>query len=424
MAARRAVITGIGVSTPLGLDAATYWAGLIEGRSGVRPLTLFDASQYPVTFGGELPGFEPRKALSGKEERKALKMMARPITIGVACASAAFADAGLAKGKLDPDRFGVEFGSSLIPTDLDDLTAAALASSSGVPGDVDYAKWGKEGIPAIQPLWMLKYLPNMVACHTSILHDARGPNNSITETDVAGLLAMGEAFRILQRDCADFFLCGASDSKLNILSLARHCLFADLSKRNAEPAKACRPFDRGRDGWVVSEGAGVFGLEELEHAKKRGARIDAELVGFGSAFDRDFSGDGILRAAKAALKQAGIEPSDLDHVNAHGQSTLDGDAWEARGIAKIVGRDVPVFAPKSYLGCMSSAGAPAEVAASILAFRHGTLPATLNYETPDPACPIQVSREPRPITKRYFLKLSMTELGQVGAAVFQRWEGN
>lgn len=423
MALRRAVITGLGVHTPVGLDPAAYWAALTEGRSGVRPLTLFDASQYPVTFGGELPGFDPRKALAGKEERKALKMMARPITIGVSCASAAFADAGLAKGKLDPDRFGVEFGSSLIPTDLDDLVYASQLSSTGGPGDVDYAKWGKEGIPAIQPLWMLKYLPNMVACHTSIFHDARGPNNSITETDVAGLLAIGEAFRILQRDRADFFLCGASDSKLNTLSLARHCLFAELSKRNDAPEKACRPFDRGRDGWIVSEGAGVFGLEDLAHAQKRGARIDAEIIGFGSAFDRDFSGDGIVRAAGAALKQAGITTSELDHINAHGQSTIDGDAWEARGIAKLVGKDVTVFAPKSYLGCMSSAGAPAEIAASLLALRHGTLPATLNYDSPDPSCPIHVGKEPRPIAKPCFLKLSMTELGQVAAAVFRRWDG-
>jgi 3-oxoacyl-[acyl-carrier-protein] synthase II len=423
MTSRRAVITGIGVYCPLGLDTNAYWSALTEGRSGVRPLTLFDASQYPITFGGELPGFDARKALSGKEERKALKMMARPIVVGVACASAAFADAGLAKGKLDPDRFGVEFGSSLIPTELDDLIYASLASSDGVPGNVDYAKWGKDGIPAIQPLWMLKYLPNMVACHTSIFHDARGPNNSITETDVAGLLAIGEAFRILQRDRADFFLCGAADSKLNMLSMARHCLFADLSRRNDDPARASRPFDRHRDGWVISEGAGVLALEELTHAQKRGARIEAELIGFGSAFDRDFSGDGIVRAARAAMAQAGVSVGEIDHINAHGQSTVDGDAWEARGISRLVGRDVPVFAAKSYFGCLSSAGAPVEIAASLLAMKHGTLPGTLNYETPDPACPVQVLREPRPVSRPCFLKLSMTELGQVAAAVFRRWDG-
>jgi 3-oxoacyl-[acyl-carrier-protein] synthase II len=393
------------------------------GQSGIRRIVNFDASQYVVKFGGELPGFDPRKALSGKEERKAIKMMARPIIIGVAGANAAMADAGVQKGQLDPDRFGVEFGSSLIPTDLDDVTFAAVAACEGTPGEVDFVKWGKEGIPTIQPLWMLKYLPNMVACHTSIFHDARGPNNSITQTDVAGLLAMGEAFRILQRDQADFFLTGAGDAKLNVLSLCRQCLFAELSRREDAPEKACRPFDQDRDGTVIGEGAGVFTLEELEHAKKRGAKIYGELVGFGSAFDRDFSGDGIVQAISAAMKQANVTPADIDHVNAHGQSTRKSDSWEARAIAKVFGKDMPVFAATSYMGNLSAAAAPVEIVASLCALRDGTLPPILNYETPDPDCPINVVREPRRVQKAHFLKLSLTELGQVGAAVFKRWDG-
>jgi 3-oxoacyl-[acyl-carrier-protein] synthase II len=423
MASRRAVITGIGILSPLGLDAASTWSAMNAGQSGVRALTLFDASQYPVSFGGELPGFDARKALAGKEERKAIKMMARPIIVGVAGANAAMADAGIKKGQLDPDRFGVEFGSSLIPTDLDDLIQAAAIAFKGAPGEVDFAKWGKEGIPTIQPLWMLKYLPNMVACHTSIFHDARGPNNSVTQTDVAGLLAMGEAFRILQRDKADFFLTGAGDAKLNVLSLSRQCLFADLSRRADTPQKACRPFDKDRDGAVIGEGAGVFALEELDHAKKRGAKIYGELIGFGAAFDRDFTGDGIVRAIGAAMKQADVTPTDIDHVNAHGQSTVKGDAWEARAIAKVFGKDMPVFAGKSYMGSLSAAAAPVELTASLFAMRDGTLPPTLNYETPDPECPINVIREPRKVQKPHVLKLSMTELGQVGAAVVRRWDG-
>lgn len=423
MASRRAVITGIGILCPLGLDAAAYWKAMNAGQSGVRPVTYFDTSAYAVHIGGELPGFDARKALSGKEERKAIKMMARPIIIGVAGANAAMADAGIKKGDLDPDRFGVEFGSSLIPTDLDDLVQAACTACNGSLGDVDYAKWGKEGIPTIQPLWMLKYLPNMVACHTSIFHDARGPNNSITQTDVAGLLALGEAYRILQRNRADFFLTGAGDAKLNVLSLSRQCLFADLSKRHDAPAKACRPFDKNRDGAVIGEGAGVLAVEELEHAKKRGAKIYGEVVGFASAFDRDFSGEGIVRAAQGALKQAGIQPDDIDHINAHGQSTRTGDAWEARGIAKAFGKTMPVFAVKSYIGSLSAAAAPVELAASLFALRDGTLPPTLNYETADPDCPVNVVREPRPIKKPFVLKLNMTEMGQVGAVVVRRWDG-
>ncbi len=423
MASRRAVITGISVLSPLGLDAATTWSAIKSGQSGIRPLTSFDVSQYSVRIGGELPGFDPRKSLAGKEERKAIKMMARPIIIGVAGANAAMADAGIKKGQLDPERFGVEFGSSLIPTDLDDLIPASVIAYQGTPGEVDFAKWGKEGIPTIQPLWMLKYLPNMVACHTSIFHDARGPNNSITQTDVAGLLAIGEAYRILQRDKADFFLTGAGDAKLNVLSLGRQCLFADLSHRTDAPEKACRPFDKDRDGTVISEGAGIFALEELEHAKRRGAKIYGELVGFGSAFDRDFTGDGIVRAITAALKQANVTVADVDHVNAHGQSTVKGDAWEARAIAKVFGKTTPVFAGKSYIGSLSAAAAPVEMTMSLFALRDGTLPPTLNYETPDPECPINVLREPHTVRKPHVLKLSMTELGQVGAAVIRRWDG-
>jgi 3-oxoacyl-[acyl-carrier-protein] synthase II len=423
MASRRAVITGIGILCPLGLDAASYWSAMNAGQSGIRPLTNFDASQYAVTFGGELPGFDPRKALTGKEERKAIKMMARPVVIGVAGANAAMADAGVQKGQLEPERFGVEFGSSLIPTDLDDLIQAAAVAYKGTPGDVDFAKWGKDGIPTIQPLWMLKYLPNMVACHTSIFHDARGPNNSVTQTDVAGILAIGEAFRILQRDKADFFLTGAGDAKLHVLSLGRQCLFADLSHRVDAPAKASRPFDKDRDGAVIGEGAGVFALEELDHAKKRSAKIYAELIGFGSAFDRDYSGDGIVRAIAAAMKQANVTPADIDHVNANGQSTRKGDPWEARAIAKVFGKDMPVFAAKSYMGNLSAAAAPVELTASLFALRDGTLPPTLNYETPDPDCPVNVLREPRKVQKPHVLKLSMTELGQIGAAVVRRWDG-
>ncbi len=196
--------------------------------------------------------------------------MARTIQLAVAGAERALDDGKVDKSKLEPTRFGVEFGAGLIATELHDLIEAACVSANCQPGRVDLEKWGEQGLPAIQPLWMLKYLPNMLACHVSILHDARGPNNSITESDVASLLALGEAYRILVRDQADFFLVGGAESKLNPLSMVRQCLFEHLSRRNDEPAKACRPFDRQRDGLVLGEGAGVFVVEELEHARRRG----------------------------------------------------------------------------------------------------------------------------------------------------------
>src|SRR5205085_1613286 len=211
------------------------------------------------------------------------------------------------KSQLDPTRFGVEFGAGLIASELPELIDAARASANCEPGKVDLEKWGEAGIPAIQPLWMLKYLPNMLACHISILHDAQGPNNSITENDAAGLLALGEAYRILQRDGADFFLVGGAESKVNPLSMVRQCLFEHLSHRNDAPEKACRPFDRGRDGLVIGEGSGVLVVEELDHARRRGARIYAEILGFGAA-----GGTTELAASLLGLGQ-GVMPATLNH---------------------------------------------------------------------------------------------------------------
>jgi 3-oxoacyl-[acyl-carrier-protein] synthase II len=219
-------------------------------------------------------------------------------------------------------------------------------------------------------------------------------------------------------------LTGAADSKINPLSLVRQNLFAPLSHRNDAPAEACRPFDRDRDGWVVAEGAGMFVVEELEHARRRGARIEAEVIGFGSAFDRGRTGAGIARAVRAALDQAGIDSRQLDHINAHGMSTVDGDAWEARGLREALGDDagVTTFAPKSYFGSMSAAGSAVELIASVLALRNGILPGTLNYATADPACQVTVCRDARPVAQPYALKIALTERGQAAAIVIRRWE--
>ncbi len=418
---RRVVITGAGVITPIGQDLPAFWQSLAAGQSGIGPIRSLDASALPVRIAGEVPGFDAKKVLT-RDERKSLKMMARSVQMGVACAKLAFADAGIDRSQLDSARFGVEMGSSLIPTELDDL-AGAVAVASDAAGHADLAGWGAAGLKEIQPLWMLKYLPNMVACHTSIFLDAQGPNNSITESDVAGLLAVGEAGRILRRDAADFMLVGTSDSKINLLSLVRQCLFAPLSHRNDEPTKAVRPFDKGRDGFVVAEGAGALAVEDLTHARRRSARIYAEVAGFGSAFDRGRTGAGLARAIRLALKQAGVGPAEIDHVNAFGLGTAPADPWEARGLAEVFGpHGVPVFAPKSYFGNMFSGGGLVEVIASLMALRHGTVPATLNCDDPDPACPVAVGREPRPVTKPYVLKVSLTDLGQCAELVLRAWD--
>jgi 3-oxoacyl-[acyl-carrier-protein] synthase II len=421
---RRAVLTGIGLINPIGLSIEAFWESLRAGRSGVRTIQSFDPSGLPTRIGGEVPDFDPKKILQ-KDHGKALKTMARGIKLAVAAAQLALNDARLEPGQLEPTRFGVEFGSGLIATDLDELAPAAVVSANCQPGSVDLEKWGEQGLANIPPLWMLKYLPNMLACHVSILHNAQGPNNTITESDVSGLLALGEAFRILQRDQADFFLVGGAESKLNPLSMVRQCLFGALTRRNDPPEKASRPFDRRRDGLVLGEGAAVLCLEELEHARRRGAKIYAEVVGFGAAFDRDRSGRGLARAIRAALADAHVGPDAIDHINAHGLSAVEADALEARAIQEVfAGRApaVPVFAPKSYFGNLGAGCATSELAVSLLAVHHGLVPATLNYEEPDPACPVAVVRAPRAVTKPFFLKVGFTEMGQCGAAVCRRWE--
>lgn len=418
---RRIVITGIGIISPLGVEATAFWRSLLEGRSGVRPIRTFDPAGLPVRFAGEIADFDARDYVD-KKDRRGLKVMARTIQLAVAGAQRALEHGKVDKSKLEPTRFGVEFGAGLIATELPDLVEAACLSANCQPGRVDLEKWGEQGLPAIQPLWMLKYLPNMLACHVSILHDARGPNNSVTAGDAAGLLALGEAFRILERDQADFFLVGGAESKLNPLSMVRQCLFEHLSYRNEEPEKACRPFDRNRDGLVLGEGAAVFAVEELEHARRRGAHIYGEIVGFGAAFDPHLKGDGLTRAIRAALHEAGVGPEDIDHINAHGLSTRESDAWEARCLHAVFGTEtVPVFGVKSYVGNLGAGGSTLELAASLLALNEGVVPPTLNYEQADPDCPVSVlSGAARAVTRPYVLKVSFTQQGQCAAMVVRQ----
>jgi 3-oxoacyl-[acyl-carrier-protein] synthase II len=422
---RRAVITGLGHISALGRDLDTFFQALLAGKSGIRRISTVDVSKSPVRIAGEIPDFDAKQYVA-KDYRKSLKLMARTIQIAVATAQLALDDSRVDKSRLDPTRFGVEFGAGLISAEVEEMGQAAHIAANGEPGHVDMQKWGALSLPVLPPIWMLKFLPNMPACHVSILHNAQGPNNTITEHDVSSLMALGEAYRIIGRDAADFFVVGGCESKINSVSLIRLGLFKQASRRWEEPEKVSRPFDRWRDGFVAGEGGGVFILEELEHAKKRGAHIYAELVGYGAAFDRDRDGRGVARAVRAAMEDAGIGPDEVDHINAHGMSTVPEDIWEARGLQMVFGscrEPVPVFAGKSYFGNMGAGGSLVELTASILALKEGLVPPTLNYEEPDPNCPIQVlAGRTKPVTKPYVVKLNLTSVGQVAAAVIRRWD--
>ena len=422
VANRRVVLTGIGVVTSIGMEEATFWDGLTRGQSGIKTIRTFDPAPLQTRFAGEIIGFDVKKYLLTKDERKQIRVMSRTIQLAVAAADLALRDAKVDKQKLDPTRFGVEFGAGLIPSELNELGLASHLSTEANTRPVDLKLWGEKGIGSIPPLWMLKYLPNMLACHVSIFHNAQGPNNTITESEVASLLALGEATRIIQRSQADFMLVGGADSKLTPLSMVRQTLFGQMSQCNETPEQAVKPFDRRRDGVAFGEGSGVLVAEELEHARQRGADIRGEIVGFGSAFDRGLTGKGLARALRAALGQAAVSPQDIDHINAHGLGSIKLDAFEARGIHEVFGASVPVWSVKPNIGHLSAGSGTTELAASLLAMKHGVLPATLNFQVADPACPVQVLTEARPIAKPYFVKIGFTEMGQCAAIVCRKWE--
>jgi 3-oxoacyl-[acyl-carrier-protein] synthase II len=421
----------MGVITPIGIGTSAFWESLVAGHSGVHRIEAFDPTGLSTTFGGEVRGYEAKKFIPSSQ-RKNLKIMARDIQLAVGTAKLTLEDAGLMEQRPDSDRFGVEFGASMISSELDDLAPSAKECAGG-PTRFDYKHWGTNAMSAMPPLWLLKYLPNMPACHISILYDLRGPNNSLTQSEAAGSLAIGEGFRIIARGSADVMLAGGCDSKIHPLSIIRLGLLGIGSRRNDHPEQACRPFDADRDGIVPAEGSGVVILEELEHAKKRGAKIYAELVGFGAGCDaigpdrRDSDGTGIRIAIQAAMRDAKMNPSDLGYYNAHGVSTPDGDRAEARALRAAIGDhalELPVSAHKSNIGNTVAACGAIEFIAGVLALQHGMIPPTINYERPDPECPLSiVAGSPRELKKPSFLSANATRLGQAVALIARKFEG-
>lgn len=418
---RRTVLTGFGVISPIGSGPAAFWDALLAGTPGVHTIARLDPFAAPSKMAGEVRDFSAKAAIE-KSYRRTLNAMARTVEFGVIGCQLAMQDAGLAKGTIPPQRIGIEFASVMGATDTDDLAPAAVRSLLPDASGPDMAAWGRDGLPLVPPLWMLRYLPNMPACHATIIYDIQGPSNTQIPGDTAGAVALAEALRIIRRGAADVMLVGGSEAKVHPLSLSRFNLFSQFSKRNDDPEGAIRPFDRDRDGTAPGEGTAAFTLETLESARGRNAKIYGEVVAVASGVDRGMTGAGLARVVRNALAAAGIQPGDVDHVNAHGLGTTTGDAFEARGIAEVFGKAVPVFAPLSRFGNLGAGSALMELACSVLALQHGQLPGTLNHANPDPACPVAVhTGPPRPVTKPHAVKLSYTELGQCSAVVVKKW---
>ena len=385
---RQVVITGIGVISPIGIETEQFWASLAEGRGGVVPLEEIVGSGLPCPIGGRVPDFQPKKYV---KPRKNIKVMSRDIQMGFVAADKAWSDASVEPDTVDPERLGVIFGADLIAVELTELVDAYRACMDG--GAFDSSRWGEQAMTQMFPLWMLKYLPNMPACHIGICRDARGPNDSLLLKEVSSLSAIAEAVRVIQRGQADAMIAGGTSSRIHPTVWARHD-YDEMTARIDDPAAACRPFDANRDGMVHGEGAAAFVLESRDHAEARGAKILARIAGFANTFeprrnDQPVTGDGIRRAIRASLQDAGLEPSDIGHVNAEGRSTLLDDRIEAEAIRDTLG-DVPVTAPKSFFGNLSGGTGAVEMAASLLGIERGLVPATLNYEHPDSQCPVNV----------------------------------
>ena len=426
---RRVVITGLGIVSPIGIGLDAFGSALAAGRGAVDTIKSFTVDGLPNRVGAEIPQFDLKKTTLTKDKRslnKNFKYMARDIQLAVGAAELAMADAGFQPGDLDPTRFGVDLGAGLISSELDELAPAIAAAS--VSGTFDYSIWGREGIPVIAPYWLLKYLPNMLACHISIMMNCQGPSNTITEADSASNLAIGEASRIIARGKADVMISGGADSKIHPLSMVRMSLLGQMSRWDGEPSKAVKPFDARRDGWVPGEGAGVYLLEEREHALKRGARIYGEILGFGSGCDAhpggglDPDGVGTEIAIRAALKDAELTPGEIGHVNAHGASSRVSDLAEARAFHRIFGKSdrPPVTALKGYFGNIVSGAGAVELMGSLLGVNRGAIPVVLNCEEPDPACDLDlVVGSPRAVANPIFLKTNLTRHGQAAALVIR-----
>ena len=373
---RRVVITGVGAVTPVGNTAEEFWAALIQGKSGIGPITRFDATPLPTRIAGELKGFDPLRYMDKKDDRKFDPFL----KYAIACAAMAVEDAGLNVERVDRTRFGVLVGSGI----------------GGISTLLESHKILLEkGPDRVSPFFIPMLIVNMASGLISMRFGAKGPNSSIVTACATGNHAIGDAMKIIQRNDADVMIAGGSEAIILPLTFAGFCQMKAMSTRNDDPGRASRPFDATRDGFVCGEGGGLLVLESLEHALGRDARIYAEVVGYGMTGDAhhmtapDPEADGAARAMSLAMKDAEVDPSTVGYINAHGTSTPYNDKSETMAIKRVFGdhaHKLAVSSTKSMTGHLLGAAGGIEAIATALAIHHGILPPTINYETPDPEC--------------------------------------
>ncbi|MBI4462213.1 MAG: beta-ketoacyl-ACP synthase II [Acidobacteria bacterium] len=411
---RRVVVTGVGLLCAVGNDTETVWRAICAGRSGIGPITRFDASQFACRIAGEVKGFDPLQLV----EKKELKKMGMFILYALAAADAALKHAHL---RITPElapRTGVYIGSGVGGFDVIEREHAQLL---------------KGGPRKISPFFIPASIVNLAAGHVSIRTGAKGPNSATATACSASAHAVGDSFKIIQRGDAEAMICGGSEAAITPMGVGGFASMRALSTRNDEPERASRPFDADRDGFVVGDGAGILVLEALEVAQRRGASILAEVVGYGMSGDAfhitqpSDDGDGAYRVMAATLADAGVRPEEVGYINAHGTSTPVGDKLETLAIKRLFGdhaRQLAVSSTKSMTGHLLGGAGGLEAGFSVLALRDQILPPTINYEKPDPDCDLDyVPNRARKAALRYALSNSFGFGGTNAALLFKRFEG-
>jgi 3-oxoacyl-[acyl-carrier-protein] synthase II len=409
---RRVVVTGVGLVCALGIGTEESWKNLLAGQSGVGTITQFDTTDFDCTIAGEIKNFDPFLWI----EKKELKKMGRFIQVALAGADFAVKSANWKPEDSDLDEVGVYVSSGIGGFDIIEREHRKLIE--GGPGRVS-------------PFFIPSAIVNLASGHISIRYGAKGPNSATATACSASAHAIGDSFKIIERGAAEMMICGGTEATVTPMGIGGFAAMKALSTRNEDPAHASRPFDSGRDGFVVGEGTGILILESLEHAHKRNAPILAEIVGYGMSGDAYHitqpaaDGDGAYRVMRAAIKDAKLKPEDISYVNAHGTSTPIGDVIETRALKRVFGdnaKNVPVSSTKSMTGHLLGGAGGLEAGISVLALRDQILPPTINLETPDPECDLDyVPNTARKASVEYALSNSFGFGGTNAALIFKRW---
>lgn len=425
---RRVVVTGIGCITPVGNDVDSMWKSMCDSRSGIDRITHFDASNFPTQFAAEVKSFDLSAHIENPER---FEFAGRNIRFAVGAAVQAMSDAGILDSEIDPGRLGVYLGAGEGQQDF--MIFMSLVAQAQRDGELDLEVFTRSGLEQLNPQAELEQEPNMAAGHLASLFNAQGPNLNCLTACAASSQAIGEAAELIRRGSADAMLSGGAHSMIHPFGVTGFNLLTALSTRNDDPARASRPFDRDRDGFVLGEGAGMLVLEELERARARGARIYGELVGYGSSADAyritDIhpEGRGAISCINMALRDAGLNTDQIDYINAHGTSTVVNDKVETMAIKGALNGDAystPVSSVKSMMGHLIAAAGSVEAITCLLAINNNLLPPTINYTTPDPECDLDyVPNEPREQPVRRALSNSFGFGGQNISLIFSELTG-